>query len=81
VLAAAIYFHPSLIFAGKARSLPLQWIPIRCSTLTGSWRGLYNKFLTMLIIIAVMFTTIKIALYMPQAYQTSKSVILEADKL
>ncbi len=24
-----IHFHPSLIFAGKARSLPLEWIPYR----------------------------------------------------
>jgi hypothetical protein len=24
-----IHFHPSLIFTGKARSLPLEWIPYR----------------------------------------------------
>ncbi len=36
VFAFAIYFHPSLIFSGKARSLPLDWSPKRGSTLVGS---------------------------------------------
>jgi hypothetical protein len=35
-------FHPSLIFAGKARSLPLDWITVSGSTRVGS-RGLYYK--------------------------------------
>ena len=29
MFATAIYFHPSLIFAGKASSLPLEWSPAR----------------------------------------------------
>jgi hypothetical protein len=33
VLATAIYFHPGLILAGKARSLPLKGSPIRSSIL------------------------------------------------
>ncbi len=33
MFATAIHFHLSLIFAGKARSLPLEWSFVRCSTL------------------------------------------------
>ncbi len=33
VFAIAIYSHPGLIFAGKALSLPLEWNPIRSSTM------------------------------------------------
>ncbi len=31
----AVHFHPSLIFTGKARSLPLEWGSIRGSTSVG----------------------------------------------
>ena len=36
MFAAAIHFHTSLIFSGKARSLPFEWSPVRGSTLVGS---------------------------------------------
>jgi hypothetical protein len=36
VFAPAIYFHPSVIVVGKNRSLPLEWSPVRGSTLVGS---------------------------------------------
>jgi hypothetical protein len=35
MLVSAVQFHPSLIFAAKARSLPLEWYPVRWSTLVG----------------------------------------------
>ncbi len=36
MFATAIHFRPSLIFAGKARSLPLEGSPKSVSTLVGS---------------------------------------------
>jgi hypothetical protein len=36
VFVTSIHFHPSLIFVGNARSLPLEWSSIRGSTLVGS---------------------------------------------
>jgi hypothetical protein len=39
-----IYFHSRLIFAGKAGSLPLEWIPVGGSNLVGS--GLACKYYT-----------------------------------
>ncbi len=33
MFATAIHFHLSIIFAGKDRSLPLEWSFVRCSTL------------------------------------------------
>ncbi len=36
VFATEIHFHPSLIFVGKATSLPSKWNPIRGSYLAGS---------------------------------------------
>ncbi len=35
MFATPTHFHPSLIFVGKDRSLPLEWSPIRGSTLIG----------------------------------------------
>jgi hypothetical protein len=32
VFGISIYFHPSLIFWSKARSLPLEWNPIRLNS-------------------------------------------------
>jgi hypothetical protein len=36
VFATSIHFHPSLIFAGKARSLQSELCPVRGSTLVGT---------------------------------------------
>ncbi len=36
MFATAIHFHFSLIFAGKARSIPLEWSFVRCSALVVS---------------------------------------------
>jgi hypothetical protein len=36
VFATAIRFHRSMIFAGKARNLTLEWSPVRVSTQVGS---------------------------------------------
>jgi len=36
VFAIAIPFYPGLIFEGKARSQPLEWDPLRGSTLVSS---------------------------------------------
>jgi hypothetical protein len=35
-LATFIHFHPCVLFANKARSLPIEWSPVRGSTLVGS---------------------------------------------
>ncbi len=36
MFAAAIHFHPNLIFAGRARSLLLERSSVRCFTVVGS---------------------------------------------
>jgi hypothetical protein len=35
LFATAIHFHPSLLYVGKARSLPLEKSPVRGSTQVG----------------------------------------------
>ncbi len=36
MLATYIHFYPGLIFVGKAKSLPLEWRPVRGFILVGS---------------------------------------------
>ncbi len=53
MFATAIHLHLSLIFVGKARSLPLEW-----STLTHtSWALTIQLFTAVIVAVATVFTT------------------------
>jgi len=43
VFATVSLFHPSLIFADMARSLPLEQSPVRCSTQVGYNGNNYSR--------------------------------------